>query len=380
MLSRALSLATVMLLIGCFAAAPAQAQAQNLEAGKSPSQIFAGTCTACHKSPRGLLKTVPAGIAAGFPAPALHHQPRHGLAAQHLSDLQWRGRYALWRRPAQAGQGCRNGSQGPAASPSSSTDRVAGSRAARGCRAAAEPASRMPIDFPRRPSRDTGAATPSGWSGPGRVPTPRSPRKPRLRPSKRTSTAAMAARRRPGKRGRPGKPVSDAEPGMGAAKPEAGKSDGRQADEPNPRSAKYQAARPTRPRPIGQGRVREDRAGKEEKPAADPPRKRAANPTAAKPSGEAKSETAKIERAKGDRQQRHPGTAAPIRFPPSRPAPARLPRPRPRRLPSANPPAASQRRRQRLSGCGTRARRRLGTRPRQRSPRRRAPPAPPISR
>src|SRR5664279_4383582 len=64
MLSRALSLATVTLLIGGFAAIPVQAQ--NLEAGKSPSQIFAGTCTACHKSPRGLLKTVPAGSLQGF--------------------------------------------------------------------------------------------------------------------------------------------------------------------------------------------------------------------------------------------------------------------------------------------------------------------------
>jgi len=59
MLSRALSLATVMLLIGGFAAAPVRAQ--NLEAGKSPSQIFAGTCTACHKGARGLLKTVAPG-------------------------------------------------------------------------------------------------------------------------------------------------------------------------------------------------------------------------------------------------------------------------------------------------------------------------------
>src|SRR6202165_70130 len=64
MLSRALSLATVMLLIGCFAVIPVQAQ--NLEAGKSPSQIFAGTCTACHKGPRGLLKSVPAGSLPGF--------------------------------------------------------------------------------------------------------------------------------------------------------------------------------------------------------------------------------------------------------------------------------------------------------------------------
>src|SRR6202790_5625705 len=68
MVSREDALATVDFLIGCFAAAPspAQAQATNLEVGKSPSQIFAGTCNACHKSPRGLLKTVPAGSLAGF--------------------------------------------------------------------------------------------------------------------------------------------------------------------------------------------------------------------------------------------------------------------------------------------------------------------------
>jgi hypothetical protein len=64
MLNRALVSATVTLLIGCFAAAPAHAQ--NLEAGKSPSQIFAGTCTVCHKSPRGLLKTMSAGALPGF--------------------------------------------------------------------------------------------------------------------------------------------------------------------------------------------------------------------------------------------------------------------------------------------------------------------------
>src|SRR4051794_6954957 len=64
MLSRALSLATVMLLIGGFAAAPVRAQ--NLEAGKSPSQIFAGTCTVCHKGARGLLKTVAPGSLPGF--------------------------------------------------------------------------------------------------------------------------------------------------------------------------------------------------------------------------------------------------------------------------------------------------------------------------
>ena len=90
MLSRALSLATVTLLIGCLAAIPVRAQ--NLEAGKSPSQIFAGTCTACHKAPRGLLKTVPAGVAAGLSAPALYDLQRDGLASQRLSDFQRRDR------------------------------------------------------------------------------------------------------------------------------------------------------------------------------------------------------------------------------------------------------------------------------------------------
>lgn len=66
MVSRALGLATVMLVTSSLAAERALAQAQNLEAGKSPSQIFAGTCTVCHKSPRGLLKTVAPGSLPGF--------------------------------------------------------------------------------------------------------------------------------------------------------------------------------------------------------------------------------------------------------------------------------------------------------------------------
>src|SRR5262245_37488543 len=65
MLSRALSLATVTLLIGCLTAAAVRA-VENLEAGKSPAQIFAGTCNACHKSPRGLLRSVPASSLPGF--------------------------------------------------------------------------------------------------------------------------------------------------------------------------------------------------------------------------------------------------------------------------------------------------------------------------
>jgi hypothetical protein len=65
MLSRALSLATVTLLIGCLTAGVARA-VENLDAGKSPSQMFSNTCSACHKSPRGLLKSVSASSLPGF--------------------------------------------------------------------------------------------------------------------------------------------------------------------------------------------------------------------------------------------------------------------------------------------------------------------------
>jgi hypothetical protein len=66
MSSRALILATVMLLVGCLAAERALAQVTNLEAGKTPAQIFAGTCNACHKAPRGLLKTIGASSLQSF--------------------------------------------------------------------------------------------------------------------------------------------------------------------------------------------------------------------------------------------------------------------------------------------------------------------------
>ena len=64
-LSRALSLAAVTLVVGCSAMGGVAAQ-ENLDAGKSPSQIFSGTCTACHRSARGLLKTVAPGSLQSF--------------------------------------------------------------------------------------------------------------------------------------------------------------------------------------------------------------------------------------------------------------------------------------------------------------------------
>src|SRR5215475_9454657 len=63
--SRTLWMAALLFAMSSALAERAKAQ-ENLDAGKSPSQIFAGTCTACHKSPRGLMKTVSPGSLPGF--------------------------------------------------------------------------------------------------------------------------------------------------------------------------------------------------------------------------------------------------------------------------------------------------------------------------
>src|ERR1700729_3493936 len=85
MLSRARIFAAVTLLAGCLAAPAAWAQATNLEAGKSASQLFAGTCNACHKSPRGLLRTVSPGSLSGFLRE--HYTTSSDMASQLASFL-----------------------------------------------------------------------------------------------------------------------------------------------------------------------------------------------------------------------------------------------------------------------------------------------------
>ena len=83
MLSRARLFAAVAFLASCLAGQSALAQATNLEAGKSASQLFAGTCNACHKSPRGLLKTVSPGSLPGF---LREHYTTSGDMASQLSS------------------------------------------------------------------------------------------------------------------------------------------------------------------------------------------------------------------------------------------------------------------------------------------------------
>src|SRR3954451_23024589 len=116
MLGRALSLATVTLLIACCTAGSALAQVENLEAGKSPSQIFAGTCSACHKSPRGLLRGVPASSLSGF---LRQHYTTSGDMASVLASFLISNGAADTRFQAKQGKdAAKDGKQQEAARPS----------------------------------------------------------------------------------------------------------------------------------------------------------------------------------------------------------------------------------------------------------------------
>jgi hypothetical protein len=59
-------LAFLVGLSGFLAVGSDVAQAQQLDAGKPPGQIFSSTCAVCHRSPRGLLKSVSPGALPGF--------------------------------------------------------------------------------------------------------------------------------------------------------------------------------------------------------------------------------------------------------------------------------------------------------------------------
>ncbi len=204
MLSRALSPATVILLIGCLAPVPAQAQAQNLEAGKSPSQIFAGTCSACHKSPRGLLKAVPAGSLPGYLRQ--HYTTSSDMASLLSAFLISNGATDTRYVGSQPKQEKDAKSEAKPAAPPEQLDRH-GHRLH-----AAVPAQEAPTHSPngprslmaksyrRKPSPGGAAAMPSGWRGRWRRPTPQNLLlRVRLQFRPRASAGPMAANRAPSK-------------------------------------------------------------------------------------------------------------------------------------------------------------------------------------
>jgi hypothetical protein len=274
MLGRALSIATVTLLIGCFAGKPAHAQATNLEAGKSPSQIFAGTCNACHKSPRGLLKTVPAG---SLPSFLRQHYTTSGEMASLLSaflisngatDTRYVGAQPKSAKDAK-----------PDAGPSAAPDHIdrfgRRSRPAPPAQEAAKPDAAKPDAEPREAAKpDTDGVSPQGGRNAKRLARPgeptdaakpaaegQAPAQAALEPG--TDGRKSGAKQKLSKRGRPG---SEEPPKPDAAKPDAAKMEPAKGDEDKPKSE----------------------AAKDE----------GSKPDAIKPSGESKSESAKIETPK----------------------------------------------------------------------------------
>jgi hypothetical protein len=244
MLSRALILATVTLLIGDLAAAPAHAQATNLEAGKSPSQIFAGTCTACHKSPRGLLKTVAPGSLPSFLKQHYTTSPdMAGLLSAYLisngaTDTRKDG------KPEKPG---------------------------------------APVEQLDRQGRRLHTATPSPEPG-----------KPETKPETRLGSKRLA---RPAEEG--AKPAEAAAPEAGERGPDGRKLTAKQ------RLSKRGKRSPEEPKDISRPETNRDEpatAGpaKEDKPAAEPAKEEASKPEGVRPSGETRPETAKQDLPKSD--------------------------------------------------------------------------------
>jgi len=264
MLSRALILATVMLLIGCFAADKVLAQATNLEAGKSSAQIFAGTCAACHKSPRGLLRTVSPGSLPGFLRQ--HYTTSSDMAAPLSAYLISNG----------------------------ATDTRAGTKQGKDAQSETKPA---------------GTAEQLDRSGhrlrPG-APGQEGTAKPEPQQAAKPDADGISPQAEPGGRqGRNGKRLARPEEAPDAAKPLAEGERG-----PDGRKGKLKLGKRGKPgseeppkTDAATGEPSASEPAKDDKPKSEPKSDTAKDegkPEGAKPSGEAKSETSKSETAKTD--------------------------------------------------------------------------------
>jgi len=312
MLSRALSLATVTILIGCLAAIPVRAQ--NLEAGKSPSQIFAGTCTACHKSPRGLLKTVPAGSLPGY---LRQHYTTSSEMASLLSAFL--------------------------VSNGAADTRYVGSKPTQQPKDARPPAPEQldrqgrPIRPAAAPSQEAARPDADGIA-------------PQAEPGVRQGRNARRAPRPPGEAPEAAKPAAEGQApaeAVGEGGPDGRKSAAKQkltkrgkrgGEEPPKAGAATGAAEPAK------GATAKDDAAKNDTPKNDTAKDEAAKPEAAKPSGEGKSESAKVDAAKESGGEPPALRADPV--PAVTPAPPAAPAaasgtPEPVASPSASAPPAA---------------------------------------
>jgi hypothetical protein len=285
MLGRALSIATVTLLTGWFAMGPVWAQTQNLEAGKSPSQIFAGTCNACHKSPRGLLKTVSPGSLPGFLRQ--HYTTSSDMASTLSSYLVSNG-----------ATDTRGGRDKPSTEPKPEARSGTGSdqpdRQGRRMRPGSQEAA--------KPDTDGSAQGEPGRQGrkrlarPGEGPDEIKPAADGQAPAQMGDDRKLSAKQRLSKRGKPGAPGGEESPKADTTKPDAAKI------EESPKAE-----------PI-----------KDDKPKSETAREEGGKPEGAKPAGEGKPEPAKSEAAKTEAPKDNSGAAPVLRadpVPPVTPAP-----------------------------------------------------------
>jgi hypothetical protein len=307
MLGRALSLATVTLLIGCFAAVPARAQAQNLEAGKSPSQIFAGTCTACHKSPRGLLKSVPAGSLQGFlrqhytTSPDMASLLSAYLISNGAADTRYGGAQPKPAKDAKSdarpsgpaeqqdrnGRRLRPGEPPQEAAPPETAPREAAKPDADGLPAQAEPG-RKGHNAKRlvRPAEAPDGTKPAAEAqAPAQTASERGP-----------DGRKLTARQKLTKRGKPGgeEPPKPDSAKTDAVKEEPPKGEAATDDKPKSETAKDEGNKPEGGKPSGEAKPE---SGKAESGASESGKPETGKPESAKPES-AKPESAKSESAK----------------------------------------------------------------------------------
>jgi len=309
MLSRALSLATVTLLAGCLAAGSAHAQAPNLEAGKSPSQIFAGTCTICHKSPRGLLKTVPASSLPGFLRQ--HYTTSSDMASVLSSYLVSNGATDTRYQAKQAKDGKQDGK--PEAKPAAQPD-------------APDHMDRFGRRQPRPPAAQEAAKPDADGLAPqGEGARPGQKGKRLARPAE-TPDAKPADGQTPAAEAKPGgrqKLSKRGKPGDDPSKPEAVKGDeAAKGGEPKEDASKSESKSET---------AKTDAKGESEK-----------SDGAAKPASEAKSESAKVDAAKESTKEsaKQSGGSEPTPLRPD-PVPPVTPAPPASAMAPASPPASA---------------------------------------
>jgi hypothetical protein len=335
MLSRALSLATVTLLIGCFAAGTAHAQAQNLEAGKSPSQIFAGTCNACHKSPRGLLKSVPASSLPGFLRQ--HYTTSSDMASVLASYLVSNGasdtRYQAKQDQAKQGKDAKQEAARPAGPP----DQL--DRFGRRQRPAAPPQEAARPDVEQAAKPDADGLTPQGEGGRAGRNGKRLAR-PSEAPDALAPDSKPGARQKLSKRGKGGEELPKPEAAKpevtkpDAAKEEAAKSEPSKEDASKPETAKSDAAKADTSKP---DTAKPDTA-KTETAKTDAAKGESDKPEGGKPASEGESEAAKVD-APRETGGGEPTPLRPDPVPPVTSAPSTTAGGTPE--PSASPPAAA---------------------------------------